>query len=183
MTPVYAWAAGQDGARIAVTGTTGSFFQFPLHGRELQNEVRLIGRHGDHGSFTPITDCAELLEAVAGDTHAVVTPYLDIWDPFRPLDAPELACLRTAGAREVLASGPVARPRARAMTTVSVVVPAFQEARRIPRLIRAIQTGAAEDLARAGLELREVIVVDDGSSDGTGAVLAAAAETEPLIRR
>ena len=66
--------------------------------------------------------------------------------------------------------------------TVSVVVPAYQEARRLPRLIHAIRTHARSDLAAAGLELEEVIVVDDGSSDGTGAVLAEVAEREPLLR-
>ena len=68
------------------------------------------------------------------------------------------------------------------MSTVSVVVAAFQEARRVPRLIRAVQNSAREDLAAAGLELEEVIVVDDGSSDGTGAVLAEVADREPLLR-
>ena len=38
--------ASSEGARIAVTGTTGSFFQYPLHGPELDNEVELIGVHG-----------------------------------------------------------------------------------------------------------------------------------------
>jgi dolichyl-phosphate beta-glucosyltransferase len=66
--------------------------------------------------------------------------------------------------------------------TVSVVVPAYQEARRLPRLIRAIRTRAREDLAAAGLTLEEVLVVDDGSSDGTGAVLAEVAEREPLLQ-
>jgi dolichyl-phosphate beta-glucosyltransferase len=68
------------------------------------------------------------------------------------------------------------------MRTVSVVVPAYQEARRLPRLIHALRTHAREDLARAGLELEEVVVVDDGSSDGTGAVLAEVAEREPRLR-
>lgn len=67
------------------------------------------------------------------------------------------------------------------MRTVAVVVPAYQEARRIPRLLRAIRDTATEDLANAGLDLQQVIVVDDGSSDGTGAVLAEAASREPLL--
>ena len=66
--------------------------------------------------------------------------------------------------------------------TVSVVVPAYQEARRLPRLIHAIRTHARSDMEAAGLELEEVVVVDDGSSDGTGAVLAEVAEREPLLK-
>lgn len=66
--------------------------------------------------------------------------------------------------------------------SVSVVVPAYQEARRLPRLIRAIRSHAREDLRAAGLELCEVVVVDDGSSDGTGAVLAEVAAREPLLK-
>jgi dolichyl-phosphate beta-glucosyltransferase len=67
------------------------------------------------------------------------------------------------------------------MRSVALVVPAYQEARRVPRLIRTIRTTARADLEQAGLDLRQVIVVDDGSSDGTGAVLADAAEREPLL--
>ena len=67
------------------------------------------------------------------------------------------------------------------MRTVSVVIPAYQEARRVPRLLRAIREHARDDLAAAGLELEEVIVVDDGSTDGTGAVLSEAADREPLL--
>lgn len=67
------------------------------------------------------------------------------------------------------------------MRTVALVVPAYQEARRLPRLIRAIRETARADLEQAGLDLRQVIVVDDGSSDGTGAVLSEAAEREPLL--
>ena len=107
LTPVYAWAREQHGARIAVTGTTGAFFQYPLHGPELANDVQLAGRHGDHGSFTPVTTCDQLARALQGRTHAVVTPHLDIWDPYRPLPAPELGWVRDMGGRELLASGEI----------------------------------------------------------------------------
>ena len=103
--PVYAWARANRGLDIAVTGSTGAFFQFPLRGPDLDNDAGVIGRHGDHGSFTQITDCTELRAALEGHTHAVVTPYVDIWEPYRPQPAPELACLRMTGAREVLTSG------------------------------------------------------------------------------
>ena len=68
------------------------------------------------------------------------------------------------------------------MRTVSVVVPAYQEARRLPGLLTALRTHARDDLKAAGLTLHEMIVVDDGSSDGTGAVLAEAAQREPLLK-
>jgi dolichyl-phosphate beta-glucosyltransferase len=68
------------------------------------------------------------------------------------------------------------------MTTVSLVIPAYQEARRVPRLLRALGGTARGDLRAAGLELHEAIVVDDGSNDGTGAVLAEGAAREPLLR-
>ena len=34
-----------------------------------------------------------------------IQPYIDIWDPFRPQGAPELACVHMTGAREILRSG------------------------------------------------------------------------------
>jgi hypothetical protein len=106
MGPVYTWARDQHGARIAVTGTTGSFLQFPLNGPALDNEVELMGRHGAHGSFVP-PDCATLDRELRGRTHAVITPYLDVWDPFHPGEEPELACMRRRGDEEILTSGGV----------------------------------------------------------------------------
>ena len=53
------------------------------------------------------------------------------------------------------------------MTTLSVVIPAYNEARFIGELLRRI---AAVDLAPLGIA-RELIVVDDGSTDATASVV------------
>ena len=65
---------------------------------------------------------------------------------------------------------------------VTLVFPAYNEASRLPALFEALTSSAAVDLERGGLRLREVVIVDDGSRDGTGALLAAAAARDPRIR-
>ena len=59
--------------------------------------------------------------------------------------------------------------------TVSLVVPAYEESRRLPALLDAISDTAAGDLAAAGMDLVQAVVVDDGSADGTGDILREAA--------
>jgi dolichyl-phosphate beta-glucosyltransferase len=51
--------------------------------------------------------------------------------------------------------------------SLSVVVPAYNEARRLPALLDALAGEGRGACAAAGFELAEVIVVDDGSTDGT----------------
>jgi dolichyl-phosphate beta-glucosyltransferase len=51
--------------------------------------------------------------------------------------------------------------------TLSLVVPVFNEERRIARLLETLRTSVREEAEAAGLELLEVIVVDDGSTDRT----------------
>jgi dolichyl-phosphate beta-glucosyltransferase len=55
--------------------------------------------------------------------------------------------------------------------TVAVVVPAFNEAARLPALLEVMAGPAERVLADAGLELVEIVIVDDGSTDGTGDLL------------
>jgi cellulose synthase/poly-beta-1,6-N-acetylglucosamine synthase-like glycosyltransferase/peptidoglycan/xylan/chitin deacetylase (PgdA/CDA1 family)/spore germination protein YaaH len=57
---------------------------------------------------------------------------------------------------------------------ISVLIPAFNEARVIESSVRRV-------LASSGVRL-EVIVIDDGSSDGTDAILARSFSDEPRVR-
>ena len=65
--------------------------------------------------------------------------------------------------------------------TVSLVVPSYNEERRLPRLAAALRGSAREDLAAAGLDLVEAIVVDDGSLDSSADVLRQEELTTPSL--
>jgi dolichyl-phosphate beta-glucosyltransferase len=56
--------------------------------------------------------------------------------------------------------------------TVSLVIPSYNEERRLPRLAAALRDSAPRELRVAGLELVETIVVDDGSLDSSADVLS-----------
>jgi glycosyltransferase involved in cell wall biosynthesis len=74
-----------------------------------------------------------------------------------------------------------------AAASVSLVIPSYNEERRLPRLASALRDSAPRDLADADLTLVETIVVDDGSLDSSADVLqqeqAMTPGLAPLIRQ
>ena len=54
---VWRWAHGLHDAQIALVGTLGWFFSYPLWGLDDSNRVAYMGQRGPHGSFRPITSC------------------------------------------------------------------------------------------------------------------------------
>jgi glycosyltransferase involved in cell wall biosynthesis len=61
---------------------------------------------------------------------------------------------------------------------VTIAIPALNEADNLPRTLETV----AEAGRRAGLSALEILVVDDGSTDGTGAIADAAATHDPSLR-
>jgi dolichyl-phosphate beta-glucosyltransferase len=57
--------------------------------------------------------------------------------------------------------------------TLTILVPAFNEERRLPALLERLRSDADAAARGARLELAEIIVVDDGSTDATAQLLAA----------
>jgi len=65
-----------------------------------------------------------------------------------------------------------------AVMRVSVLIPVFQEAETIRELLRRV---LASDLSTEGFE-REILICDDGSTDGTASIIASVARERPEIR-
>lgn len=65
--------------------------------------------------------------------------------------------------------------------TLSLVIPAYNEQARLPGLFRGL-AGAEGIVAEAGMELVEILIVDDGSTDETAAMLEAAAAENPQLK-
>jgi dolichyl-phosphate beta-glucosyltransferase len=66
--------------------------------------------------------------------------------------------------------------------TLTVVVPAFNEERRLGRLLVELTERGDLVCMRAGFELVEILVVDDGSTDRTSEILARAQTDHPRLR-
>jgi dolichyl-phosphate beta-glucosyltransferase len=64
------------------------------------------------------------------------------------------------------------------LNSLSIVVPAYNEENRLPQTLRQV----LEWMARGNFSFLEVIVVDDGSRDGTASVVEALARENPCLR-
>ncbi len=86
LAPVWAFFRGLHRARVALVGTFGGFFSYPLFGIDDSNRVEYLGHRGPRGSFTSIRSCSEWRAAVnAGHfRYVVTTPARDPWHP-KPL--------------------------------------------------------------------------------------------------
>ena len=62
------------------------------------------------------------------------------------------------------------------MTTLSIVIPVYNEKAWIQAILKAVQSAPSAGLAK------EIVVVDDCSTDGTRAILQAEVEGQPAIR-
>jgi dolichyl-phosphate beta-glucosyltransferase len=67
------------------------------------------------------------------------------------------------------------------VATLSIVIPAYNEESRLPALLDALKQQADPAATAAGLELLEVLVVDDGSTDRTKAILEAGTAANPKL--
>jgi hypothetical protein len=88
---VWAYFRAIHHARVAVAGTYGEFFTYPLFGIDDSNRVEYIGRHGPRGSFTPYATCAAWRAALNGGhfRYLLATPERDFWRPAQLRPAPE----------------------------------------------------------------------------------------------
>ncbi len=66
--------------------------------------------------------------------------------------------------------------------SLSIVIPAFNEEQRLPRLIEELETSAEATAAASGFSFLEGVIVDDGSTDSTADLLREAAAAHPFVR-
>ena len=93
---LWRWADHVHDQRIAMSGTFGWFFGYPLYGSEDSNKVVYLGQRGSHGAFTMIHSCEAWRKALnAGHFHyVVVTAKRTMWTR-RLSYAPEGSWTRT----------------------------------------------------------------------------------------
>ncbi|MGZ4664970.1 MAG: hypothetical protein ACXV5Q_07995 [Frankiaceae bacterium] len=102
---VWRWARGVHHAQIALAGTFGFFFGYPLWGLDDSNRVVYMGRRGPHGSFQPITSCRAWRTALnQGHYQYVVTTARAVTFTTQLVHSPEVDWTRTDPAARLLLS-------------------------------------------------------------------------------
>ena len=102
---VWRWARGVHDAQIALGGTFGWFFSYPLWGVEDSNHVAYMGQRGSHGSFRPITSCRAWRTALnRGHYQYVVTTGRAVFFSPKVVHSPEVAWTRTDPAARLVLS-------------------------------------------------------------------------------
>jgi hypothetical protein len=102
---VWRWARGLHHAQIALVGTLGWFFGYPIWGLDDSNRVGYIGQHGSHGSFRPITNCRAWRTALnRGHYQYVVTTASRVFFTTHLVYSPEVDWTRTDPAARLVLS-------------------------------------------------------------------------------
>ena len=102
---VWRWARGLHHARVALVGTFGWYYGYPLWGVDDSNRVGYIGQHGPHGSFRPITSCRAWRTAVnRGRYQYVVTTARAVTFTGQLVHSPEANWTRTDPAAKLVLS-------------------------------------------------------------------------------
>jgi hypothetical protein len=87
----FRWARDESGARIALAGTAGTFYQYGYYGDDISNRVIYIGRRGAHSGIVPFEVCADWRTAIndGGFDYVMTTPSWNFQDPNAPEFSPE----------------------------------------------------------------------------------------------
>jgi hypothetical protein len=102
---VWRWARGLHQAQIALAGTFGWFFSYPLWGVDDSNRVVYMGRHGPNGSFRRITSCRAWRTALnRGHYQYVVTTARAVFFTTQVVHSPEVDWTRTDPAARLVLS-------------------------------------------------------------------------------
>jgi hypothetical protein len=102
---VWRWARGLHHTRIALSGTFGWFFSYPLWGVDDSNRVAYLGQHGPNGSFRRITSCRAWRTALnRGHYQYVVTTARAVFFTTRVVHSPEVGWTRTDPAARLVLS-------------------------------------------------------------------------------
>jgi hypothetical protein len=102
---LWRWARDLHHAQIALAGTFGFFFGYPVWGLDDSNRVVYMGQRGPNGSFRPIASCRAWRSALnQGRYQYVITTAQAVFFTTQLVHSPEVEWTRTdPGARLVLA--------------------------------------------------------------------------------